>query len=197
MSHFCPRRRHVAPLIVTVLCIHALSGQGKAQIQGFVSNANGWLSAVRSPHFVVFETFFPSSPTVGCLSGPSAYMNLGALNVSITLLNGQCAVYDGTSLEGASDASLPNTSAVSVWEFSEPINAFYTYYGSFGDGTTFVTVTMNLYSGGKKIGQVWRRNGPSHVDAYGHGFRGSVNSCVNCSGASSHFVSSRDLRFLP
>lgn len=157
-------------LMISAMCTFMPSAAG--QVVEFESDAANWMAAVGNQQAFAFDSFFPGVPGLSCLSGSVGAVNLDSTVLTITLGPAGCAIYDGSSVYGCvSDAYLPSNVASSRWEFSVPVVAFYTYYGSFAPGRT---VVMTLYSGDTQVGVLSRESGGNEVLAYGHGFVSDV-----------------------
>jgi hypothetical protein len=159
----------VGALLALLLGVHTAAAE---TILEFQSDLTGWLDGVDGVERYAFDSFYPGVPGIADLTGPSVILPLTSTVLTITVESGSGALHDGTSIYGqASDAKLPN-SVTSRWEFSPPISALYTYYGSWAQG---VTVTMFLYADDNLVATFSRENqGLSAVAAYGHGFTSTV-----------------------
>ncbi len=123
-----------------------------------------------------FDEFRPGVPGAApCLAGtPGTSLYLAGGVVTLGKFEGQgvpgCAVSDSSTTPAVSDGSLTGQ-AMFVMDFSPPLSAFYTYYGSLAVGET---VTMTLYSNGALVTQLVSDQSFDAVDAAGHGFMSDV-----------------------
>jgi len=155
-----------------VLAIGVLNSNVLSQVTEFESAAGRWLNATRSDIRFAFDEFFPGIDGRGDLSGPTAQIDLGSVQVTFRVFDGSGAIHDESSIFGwVSDCILPHDGVGAEWKFSKPIFGLQTFYGSLASTSHPV---MTLYSGDNVIAALrWDGVGPG-VDAVGHGFISDV-----------------------
>lgn len=169
-------------LIVLLLPMTANGVQAPAGVvTEYVRNAPAWISA--EPRYVgyAFDYWWPSPGNAfgGCVvdqGDPTAPRTLDLIGGTMTVTSRNaagdnvCPFFDGTSLDRTSDVYLESGGEV-TFEFSPPISAFYTNYGSLAAGET---CTMRLYSGGSLVDSLTSAVSTHSGSAAGHGFSSPV-----------------------
>lgn len=180
------RRRQTAPqtgvILLALFLLHSVPLAGEAAVvTEFQRNAPAWKSA--EPRYVgyAFEQWWPSpgNSFAGCVvdqGDPTAPRTLNLIGGTCTVTsrdsNGAnvCPFSDGTSVERTSDVLL-GPGGEALFQFSPPISAFYTNYGSLAAGST---CTMRLYSGGVLVDSITSAVSSDSGAAAGHGFSSPV-----------------------
>lgn len=145
---------------------------GGPAITEFEHNAGGWLATVSGETLQAFDQFRPGvAAATTCLAGtPGTSLYLAEGVVTVSKFDGQgvpgCAISDGSTPPSVSDGALAAGQTL-VMDFSPPVSAFYTYYGSLAVGET---VSMSLYSNGSPVAQLESDQSFHNSDAAGHGF---------------------------
>jgi len=142
------------------------------QVDEYEGTADLWLLDSGNAEATAFDLFYPGIEEKDYLSDSVAFIELDSTTIAITRPSGSGAIKDSSSLAEVSDAALYDQNTVGLmWDFSEPVYGFYTYYGSAGVANTF---TMNLYYENTLVDTIQRFGGGLGIDAVGHGFQSNV-----------------------
>lgn len=137
------------------------------QIETFSNNVAGWQGAFAGSDAHAFDSHYPGLfRGTGPLTGASAMLNLGGVNLTVTDLSGVGALWDENSRPQVSDGHIANGNVLR-WEFDQSIYGLYTFFASLPSGNMG---TMTLYSGGTEVATLNRNSNGSLTAGYGLGF---------------------------
>ncbi len=161
-----------APVAATMLTTAAVVAE--PVITEFEHTAGVWLAVADGEVLYAFDEFRPGlAAGSGCLAGTPGttwYLADGVVTLSkLGANNVPGCVLNDTDVAAVSDGWLPGPPGDTrfIMDFSPPVSAFFTYYGSLEVGET---VTMHLYSDDAMVGQLESAQSLDAVDAAGHGF---------------------------